>query len=427
MFIDYAKISVKAGKGGDGAVAFRREKYEPSGGPAGGDGGDGGNIVFIGEEGLKTLMDFRYKRNYKADPGENGKNKNQYGRNAKDLILRVPLGTVVKDAETDLVIADIVKNGQETIIARGGKGGKGNSKFSSSTRRTPRFAEGGARGEELEVVLELKLMADVGLVGYPNAGKSTLLSVITDAKPKIGNYQFTTLTPNLGVVEVDFQDSFVIADIPGLIEGAHKGVGLGHEFLRHIERTRLIVHIIDVSSQDGRNPIDDFHKINEELKKYSEKLYKKEQIILGNKMDIPGLEEEYNKLAEEVEKYGYSIYPISAVTKSGIKEVEYKIVEKLKEIEETEPLHEEIEVEKIYTTKKKPSEVTIEKGIDGIYYIDGYPLEKLLRSTNFDDIDSTRNFQEVLRKKGIVEDLKKLGVEEEDIINICGYEFEFFE
>lgn len=427
MFIDYAKINIKAGKGGDGAVAFRQEKYEPSGGPAGGDGGNGGNVVFIGEEGLKTLMDFRYKRNYKAEPGENGKNKNQYGRNGKDLVLRVPLGTVVKDLESQLVIADIVKNGQEVVIARGGKGGKGNSKFTSSTRRTPRFSEGGARGDELEIVLELKLMADVGLVGYPNAGKSTLLSVITDAKPKIANYQFTTLTPNLGVVEVDFKDSFVIADIPGLIEGAHKGVGLGHEFLRHIERTKLIVHIIDVSAQDGRDPIDDFHKINEELEKYSEKLHNKQQIVLGNKMDIPGLEEEYKRLAEEVEKSGYDIYPISAATKSGIREVEYKIVEKLKEIEETEPLHKETDIEKIYTTKKKPSEVTIEKGVDGIYYLDGYPLEKLLRSTNFEDIDSTRNFQEVLRKKGLIEDLKKLGVEEEDIINICGYEFEFFE
>lgn len=426
MFIDIAKIQLKAGNGGHGAVAFRREKYEPSGGPAGGDGGNGGSVILEVDEGLRTLMDFKYKKSYKAEAGEDGRNKKQYGKAGEDLILKVPPGTIVKDEESGIIIADLLDHGQRAVIAKGGRGGKGNAKFANSVRQAPRFAEGGTKGDERTVVLELKLLADVGLIGFPNVGKSTLLSIITDAKPKIANYHFTTLTPNLGVVQVDDGDSFVIADIPGLIEGAHIGVGLGHEFLRHIERTRILVHMVDVSSQDGRDPVEDFHKINEELEKYSEKLAEKPQLVVANKMDIPGSEEGYEKLKEEVEKYGYEILPISAATAKGIRELEYKILQKIDEIGEQEPLYEAVDVEKVYSLTKKDKEVVVRR--DGeIYYVEGYPIQKLMDSTNLEDIDSLRNFQEIIRKKGIVEELKELGIQEEDIVNICGYEFEFFE
>jgi GTPase len=426
MFIDIAKIHLKAGNGGHGAVAFRREKYEPSGGPAGGDGGNGGSVILEVDEGLKTLMDFKYKKTYKAESGEDGRNKKQYGKAGEDLILKVPPGTIVKDEESGIVIADLLEHGQRATIARGGRGGKGNAKFANSVRQAPRFAEGGTKGDERTVVLELKLLADVGLIGFPNVGKSTLLSIITDAKPKIANYHFTTLTPNLGVVQVDDGDSFVIADIPGLIEGAHIGVGLGHEFLRHIERTRILVHMVDVSSQDGRDPVEDFHKINEELEKYSEKLALKPQLVVANKMDIPGAEEGYEKLKEEVEKCGYEIIPISAATAKGIRELEYKILQKIAEVGEPEPLYEEVDAAKVYSLTEKDKEVVVRREGD-IYYVEGYPIQKLMDSTNLEDIDSLRHFQEVIRKKGIVEELRALGIQEEDIVNICGYEFEFFE
>lgn len=425
MFIDNAKIYVKGGNGGDGAVAFRREKYEPAGGPAGGDGGNGGSVIIEVDTGLRTLMDFRYKRHYKAQIGEQGRGKNQFGKNADDLILKVPPGTLVRDEETGVVLADLTESNSKVVIARGGRGGKGNSKFTTSTRQAPRFAEGGSKGEERWIILELKLIADVGLAGFPNVGKSTLLSIITDAKPKIANYHFTTLTPNLGVVRVDEGKSFVIADIPGLIEGAHEGVGLGHEFLRHIERTRVIVHLIDASGQEGRDPVEDFYKINEELEKYSEKLAEKPQIVVANKMDLPDSEEGYLRLKEEVEGKGYNIFAISAATVTGIKELKYAILEKLEEIGEPEPL-EEVDESKLYEFKKKDDEVTVTKQ-GNTYFVEGYPIEKLINSTNFDDHESVRHFQEIIRKRGIVEELKELGVQEEDIVNICGYEFEFFE
>ncbi len=425
MFIDVAKIHVKAGNGGHGAVAWRREKFEPSGGPAGGDGGDGGSVILKVDEGLRTLMDFKYKRHYKAEPGENGKNKKQYGKNGQDLVLRVPPGTVVRDEETGLVMADLKEHGEEVVIARGGKGGKGNAKFANSVRQAPRFAEGGTKGDEIDIRLELKLLADVGLIGFPNVGKSTLLSVITDAKPKIANYHFTTLSPNLGVVQVDNGESFVIADIPGLIEGASEGVGLGHEFLRHIERTRILVHLVDVSAQDGRDPVEDFYKINEELEKYSEKLAEKPQLVVANKTDIPGTEENFERLKKEVEKAGYEIMAISAVTQQGVKELEYKILEMVNTYE-PEEIHEEVSPEAIYTMKEKNNEVTVKKE-NGMYFVEGNPIQKLIDSTNFDDIDSIRHFQEVLRKRGVLDELRELGIGEEDSVNICGYEFEFFE
>ncbi|WP_425446594.1 GTPase ObgE [Dethiothermospora halolimnae] len=426
MFIDKVEIHVKAGDGGNGAVAFRREKYEPSGGPAGGDGGNGGSVLLKVDEGIRTLMDYRYTTHYKAERGQDGRNKKQFGKKGEDLVLTVPPGTVVRDKKTNKIIADLTKKEDIFTIAKGGKGGKGNAKFTTSTRQAPRFAESGSKGQERWIVLELKLLADVGLIGFPNVGKSTLLSIITDAKPKIANYHFTTITPNLGVVKIGEGKSYVIADIPGLIEGAHKGVGLGHEFLRHTERTRLLVHIVDVSGQEGRDPIEDFNKINEELEKYSSRLYDRPQIVVGNKMDLPNSEEGFKRLKENVEKEGYEVYSISAATKQGIKELKYNIWNKLNEIPEPEPLYEEVVGESIYDIDNVDNKVTIRKE-KGKYIVEGYPMEKLVASTNFDDLDSLRHFQKVIRKRGIIDELRELGVQEEDIVNICGFEFEFFD
>lgn len=424
MFIDVAKIYLKAGKGGDGAVAFRREKYEPSGGPYGGDGGDGGNIILQGDEGIRTLMDFRYKRSYKAENGENGRTKKQYGRKGQDLILKVPVGTIVKDAETGKVIVDIKEHNQRFIIAKGGKGGKGNAKFATPTRQAPRFAEPGRKGEERTVILELKLLADVGLVGFPNVGKSTILSILSDAKPKIANYHFTTLKPNLGVVRIDTEQSFVIADIPGLIEGAHKGAGLGLDFLRHIERTRVLVHVLDSSGQEGRNPIEDFYKINDELYKYNEKLKEKKQIIVPNKIDLPESKEWLVKIKEEFEPKGYEIYPISAATGEGIEKLKYAMWEMINKTESNyETFDEEMDIE-IEEPKEDPIVVKKE---DGRFIVEGSFIERLLYSVNFDDLESVRYFQNVMRQKGIVDRLLELGIKESDSVFICGYEFEFFE
>ncbi|SHH49710.1 GTP-binding protein [Caloranaerobacter azorensis DSM 13643] len=426
MFVDVAKIFVKGGNGGHGAVAFRREKYEPSGGPAGGDGGDGGNVILEVDEGIRTLMDFRYKRHYKAENGENGKSKKQYGKKGKDLILKVPPGTIVKDTETGIVIADLTKKGERFIVAKGGRGGRGNAKFATSTRQAPRFAEAGEKGEERWITLELKLLADVGLVGFPNVGKSTLLSTLTDAKPKIANYHFTTLTPNLGVVRISYDSSFVIADIPGLIEGAHIGVGLGHEFLRHVERTRLLVHLIDASGLEGRDPIDDFYKINEELKKYSPKLADKPQIVVANKMDLPQARENFPRIKQEMDRLGLELIPISAATSEGLNELKYAIWNKLKEIGEPEPIVEVVENINLYEFNKDKNKVIVKKEGDK-YIVEGDPIEKLINSTNFDDLDSLRHFQKVMRKRGIVDELKELGIKDGEIVNICGYEFEFFD
>ncbi len=426
MFIDVAKINVKAGNGGHGAVAFRREKYEPAGGPAGGDGGNGGNVILEVDSNIRTLMDFRYKKHYKAENGEDGKSKMQYGRKGQDLILKVPQGTIVRDAETNKIIADLTEAGSRFVIAKGGRGGKGNMKFATSTRQAPRFAEGGSKGEERWIILELKLLADVGLIGFPNVGKSTLLSIVTDAKPKIADYHFTTITPNLGVAELDGGRSYVIADIPGLIEGAHTGVGLGHEFLRHIERTKILVHLVDVSSREGRDPVDDFYKINEELKKYNPKLAEKPQIVVANKIDILGDGDGYQRLADEVIRLGYDIYAISAATGQGIKELENAIWNKLQEAPEPELLEEVVNENTIYELTDKKDEIIIRKE-DDKYFVEGYQIEKLLNSTNFDDLDSVRYFQKVLKRKGVVDRLKALGINNEDIVNICGYEFEFFD
>lgn len=424
MFIDRARIEVKAGKGGDGAVAFRREKYEPSGGPYGGDGGKGGDIIVQVDEGLKTLMDFRYKRLYKAEDGENGKTKKMSGKSGEDLVLKVPPGTLVKDAVSDKVIVDLKEKGQSVILVKGGKGGKGNARFATSTRQAPRFSEPGEKGEELTIILELKLLADVGLIGFPNVGKSTILSILSAAKPKIANYHFTTLSPNLGVVEIDRGKSFVIADIPGLIEGAHEGVGLGHNFLRHIERTRLLVHVLDISGFEGRDPLKDYYKINKELVKYNPKLEGKPQIVAANKMDLTGAEENFNIVKEKLENKGIDVYPISAATYEGIDNLKYGIWNKLKNIEKDyTTFDEEINIEEI---KEGRDEIIVKKE-NGKYIVEGKFIEKLVYSTNFDNLDSLRHFQNVMRQKGVIDELKNLGITEKDSVFICDYEFEFFE
>lgn len=422
MFIDVADISVKAGKGGDGIVSWRREKYEPSGGPYGGDGGRGGSVILKTDEGIRTLMDFRYKRNYKAESGEDGRTKKQFGKDGQDLILKVPVGTLVKDAETDQVIMDLREKGQTYVIAKGGKGGRGNAKFATPTRQAPGFAEPGKKGEERKIKLELKLLADVGLIGFPNVGKSTILSVVSAAKPKIANYHFTTLKPNLGFVRVGEEKSFVIADIPGLIEGASEGVGLGHEFLRHIERTRVLVHVLDASGSEGRIPVEDFNIINEELFKYNEKLRNKPQILVANKMDMPDSETGLKLIEESFKDLDVEIIPLSAVTQQGIDKLKYAILSLLKKTEiEYETFDE------VYEHEQEEEERIMVKYEDGKYKVEGAYIEELLYRTYFDDSDSLKYFQDALRKNGVIERLRELGINEGESVFIMDNEFEFFE
>jgi len=426
MFIDKAKINLKAGKGGDGAVAFRREIYVPAGGPEGGDGGRGGDIVFQVDEGMRTLMDFKYQKNYKAESGESGKKKNMYGKDGEDLILKVPPGTIVREEETGQIIADLTVTNDRVVVARGGKGGKGNSHFKTAVRQAPRFAIAGERGQEFTVTLELKLIADVGLVGFPNVGKSTLLSVVTSAKPKIANYHFTTLTPNLGVVRTKYGDSFVLADIPGLIEGAHEGTGLGHEFLRHVERTKLLIHVLDVAGLEGRDPLDDFEKINQELHLYSEKLVEKVQVVAANKTDILGAEDNFEKLKSVLNERGIEVFPVSAATSQGLDNLLNYVTLKLKELEqiEKETVVEEQKVFKYEETQDKHHYTVVKE--DDVYVVEGKFIERLINSTNFDDLDSLSYFQKILRSRGVIDKLKELGVSEGDLIRMYNIEFEYF-
>lgn len=423
MFIDVAKVSMKAGKGGNGIVAWRREKYEPAGGPYGGDGGNGGSIILRADEGIRTLMDYRYKRSYRAESGEDGRSKRQFGKAGTDTILKLPVGTIVKDEETGKVIVDLKEAGQEFVIARGGKGGRGNAKFATSTRQAPGFAEAGTKGQERNIILELKLLADVGLIGFPNVGKSTLLSMISAAKPKIANYHFTTLKPNLGVVKIAEEKSFVIADIPGLIEGASEGAGLGHEFLRHIERTRILVHVIDVSGSEGRNPIDDFYKINQEIFDYNDKLKTRPQIIAANKIDIPSSDEWLEKVIKEFEPLGIKVIPISAATNEGIKELLFAIWQLL---QITEINYDSFDDEYFVEETIKEDQIIVRKD-DNDYIVEGDFMERLLESTYLDNEESLRYFQEMLKNKGVVDQLKELGISEGESVFICGYEFEFFD
>lgn len=420
MFIDSAKIRLKAGRGGDGAVAWRREKYEPAGGPHGGDGGRGGDVIIKADEGLHTLMDFRYKREYKAQNGENGMNKLKYGKAGEDIILKVPVGTLVKDEETGGVIYDFKNKDDEFVICHGGRGGHGNAKYKTSTRRSPNFAQAGTKGEERSVILELKLLADVGLVGFPNVGKSTLLSQVSKARPKISNYHFTTLTPNLGLVSLGPEESFALADIPGLIEGASQGIGLGDEFLKHIERTGVLIHVLDISGSENRDPLEDFYKINEELYNYNEKLRDKTQIIFANKMDIPSSKKNLEKLKKALSSK-YQIIEGSAATGENVKLLMQKAYQLVQEKGIDYKTYDEAYVE----NKVREEAITVRKENDD-YIVEGPYIDKLMRSTNFNDYESLKYFQENLRKNHVIEKLKSLGIEEGQSVNIGGYEFEFF-
>ena len=424
MFVDKAVIKIKARDGGDGAVSFHREKYVAAGGPDGGDGGKGGDIVFAVDDSLSTLIDFRYKRKFVAERGQNGSAKNCTGRNAPDLIIKVPRGTVVRDAATGRVMADMSSD-EPKVLARGGKGGKGNARFATPTRQIPKFSKPGFMGESFEVSLELKLLADVGLVGFPNVGKSTLISVVSAAKPKIANYHFTTLTPVLGVVKISEGHSFVMADIPGLIEGASEGVGLGHEFLRHVDRCRLIIHVVDVSGSEGRDPKEDFEIINRELKNFSEDLAKRPQIIAANKCDM-ATPEQIADFKAFAEKQGLSVFEISAATTQGTKELidaAYRELEKLPPIKEYEvepPAPAELDEQ---AGNGERFEIT--RGDDAVFYVTAPWLEHIMRTVDMDDYASLQYFQRVLRNSGIIDKLEEMGIEEGDTVNIFGFEFDF--
>ena len=428
MFVDRAKISIKSGKGGDGCVSFRREPYVPEGGPNGGDGGKGGDVIFQADNSLRTLMDFRYRRKYDAENGQNGMKYNRFGKQGENLVIKVPPGTVVIDEESGLVMKDLINDGDSFVAARGGKGGKGNVNFKSSTRQAPNFAEAGGFAQSRSVLLELKLIADVGLIGFPNVGKSTLLSVSTSANPKIANYHFTTITPNLGVVEI-FDSSFVLADIPGLIEGAHTGAGLGLDFLKHIERTKLLIHVVDISGSEGRDPIDDFEKINNELLSFGEKLLKKPQLIAANKMDmLEEDDEKYITFKKYVEDKGYRVFPISAPINQGVKELMGAAAAELYKLAQ-EPQEEEI-YELFDFEKDKEDENYREiyaSKVGDSYVLDGKQLRKIFNSTNFNDFGSLRYLYKYMEKNGGIEKLKQLGLEEGDIISVFGYEFEYFD
>ena len=422
MFTDYVKIIAKAGNGGNGAISFRREKYVAAGGPDGGDGGKGGDIYFEVDPDSNTLIDFRYNKKFKAENGKNGEGAHKFGKSGEDLYIKVPIGTIVRDAKTNRVLADLSHEGQKELILAGGRGGKGNSHFATSTRQAPRFAQDGEKGEEKELILELKLLADVGLIGFPNVGKSTLLAMVTSATPKIADYHFTTLQPNLGVVKTEYGDSFVIADIPGIIEGANKGIGLGLQFLRHIERTRLLLHVIDVSGSEGRNPVQDFNTINEELKKYSEKLSKRKQIIVANKVDILQDESLYKELEKTAKEHNMEIFKISAATGDGIPELLKHVSEILKTLPKEDLI--ETENEKVYTLDNKDDEYTIEKE-DGKFVIKGEAVERIMRRVNIEDNESLYYFQKSLDNLGVNERLKKMGIQEGDIVKIDDYELEW--
>lgn len=423
MFVDKARIIIKAGDGGDGAVSFHREKYINAGGPDGGDGGKGGDIIFLVDDNFSTLIDFKYKKKYIADNGENGGAKKCFGKSAKDLIIKVPRGTVVRDAKTGRVMADLSAD-EPVILARGGKGGKGNSNFATATRQIPRFAKPGFAGEQFEIVLELKLIADVGLVGFPNVGKSTLISVVSSAKPKIANYHFTTLTPVLGVVSVEEEKSFVMADIPGLIEGASEGIGLGHEFLRHVERCRLIIHVLDVSGIEGRNPAEDFETINIELRNFSKDLSKLPQIVAANKSDM-ATEEQIVELRNYIELKGFKFFAISAATTQGTSELIYEVAKVLDSL----PPVKVYDVEPITISQfdenalnDRSFEIRLE---NGVYHVDAEWLAPVMRTVNMDDYSSLQYFQRVLRSSGIIDKLLEMGIQENDTVNILGFEFEF--
>jgi len=426
MFVDKVSINVKSGKGGDGAVSFRREKYVPNGGPSGGDGGKGGDVIFKANDSLNTLESFRYKRKFAAQPGEGGSRSNMSGRDGKDIIIEVPVGTVIFDASSGKVVCDMAEKDQMVTVLKGGRGGRGNQHFATSTRQSPKFAKPGDEAEEANLILELKTIADVGLIGFPNVGKSTILSMVTNATPKIANYHFTTLSPNLGIVKYKNSEDFVLADIPGLIEGASDGQGLGHQFLRHVERTRLLVHVLDASSMEGRDPKKDFDIINNELSLYSKKLQERPQIIVLNKtdlIDIDKKEEIINELTEYFEQKGYKVFDASAAMNDGLDKIMNEVVKILPTIEKT-PLFFTPEEKIIYAPKaEKEYEISEE---NGIFYVEGKMMRRLIGSVNLDDYESSTYFQRVLKNKGIFAELEKIGIKDGDVVNIEGLEFEYY-
>ena len=425
QFIDRTKVIVKAGDGGHGKSAFRREKFVPKGGPAGGDGGRGGDVIFIVDQNMNTLLDFRYHRKFAAENGENGDIKNQYGANAPACFVKVPPGTIVKDEATGEVLADLTEIGQQAVVAKGGRGGRGNAKFANSANRAPTFAEFGEPGESKRLILELKLLADVGLVGYPSVGKSSLVASCSAARPEIAEDHFTTITPVLGVVKTDYEKSFVMADIPGLIEGAADGVGLGHDFLRHVERTKLILHLVDASGLEGRDPVEDYYKINVELKKYSEKIARRTQILVANKMDLPEAQENLPRLRELAEKEGMKLFPISAATREGVAELIAYVGEWLDNY--VPEIETEDEVKVYDENKEDPEKITIKRDISGDFVVSGKALEKLVAMTNFLNDEALRRFQYIWRIKGIDEKLKARGIKEGDTVHIGSMEFEWRE
>lgn len=428
MFVDRAKITIRSGKGGNGAVSFRREPYVPEGGPDGGDGGKGGDVIFMADNSLRTLMDFRYKRKYQAENGQDGMKKKKFGKDGKNLIIKVPPGTVVIDEESGLVMKDLVEAGDSFVAAKGGKGGKGNVHYKNSVRQAPNFAEAGGFAKERSVILEMKLIADVGLVGFPNVGKSTLLSVATSAKPKIADYHFTTIDPNLGVVQI-YDTSFVMADIAGIIEGAHQGAGLGFRFLKHIERTKVLIHVVDVSGSEGRDPLEDFEKINSELEAYNPRLLKKPQIVAANKMDM--IDEdgpEYKHFKEAIEAKGYKVFPMSAPLNLGVKEVLAEAAAQLDHLAQEPEEEEYVELFDFEKDDQDPDYRTVYvEREDDAYVLTGKQLEKIFNSTNFNDSGSLRYLYKYIEKSGAMDELKEMGVEEGDTIRIFDYEFEYFD
>lgn len=423
MFYDQARIYVKGGDGGSGAVAFRREKYVPEGGPSGGDGGRGGSVIFVADEGLRTLVDFRYKRHYKAERGEHGQGKNMHGKSGEDLVLRIPMGTLVKDADNGEVLADLTEHGQRVVVARGGRGGRGNARFISNANKAPTLSENGEPGIERWLVLELKLLADVGLVGFPNVGKSTIISRVSAAKPKIADYHFTTLVPNLGVVELEDGISFVIADIPGLIEGAHTGAGLGHDFLRHTERTKLILHVLDISGSEERDPLEDFKIIQEELRLYRTRLDERPVLVVANKMDLSGAEENLKRLHSELGEQS-KIYPVSAVTGEGLATLLYDISVMLPNLPVPElELH---QVEHRLNQMREEDRFTLNRE-DEIFVVKGKEIERHLAMTNFESEEGLHRFQKILNVMGIDDALLAQGIKIGDKVKIGDFEFEWEE
>lgn len=427
MFADRAKIYVRSGKGGDGHVSFRREKYVPNGGPDGGDGGRGGDVIFVVDEGLNTLTDFRHVRKYKAMDGKDGGKRNCRGKDGEDIILRVPAGTVIREAESGKVIADMSGDNTRYVLLRGGKGGNGNQHYATSTMQAPKYAQPGQEGQELWVMLELKVIADVGLVGFPNVGKSTLLSHVSNARPKIANYHFTTLDPHLGVVDLEDGAGFVMADIPGLIEGASEGVGLGYDFLRHIERTKVLIHVVDAASTEGRDPVEDIRAINKELKAYNPELEHRPQVIAANKIDAiyEGDENPVERIQKTFEPEGIKVYPISAVTGTGIKELLYGVFKLLKEVKTGPVIFErEFDISQLQAGGNLP--YTVEKNSAGEYVVEGPRIEKMLGYTNLESEKGFLFFQNFLKDCGILDELEKSGIKEGDTVRMYGLAFDYY-